>query len=71
MKTMKNQCKSCGGKFGLVRHHHWHQAFCSKRCLARFDEDMRRKVLAAREHFGLTASAMDTHLAPARVAKIK
>jgi hypothetical protein len=31
---------------------------------------MRRKVLAAREHFVLTASAMDARLAPARAAKI-
>ena len=67
--NIKNQCKCCAGKFGLVRHYHWHQAFCSKRCLARFEQDMRRKVVAAREHFRLTA--MDASLAHAHVAKIR
>jgi hypothetical protein len=54
-----------------VRYYHWRQAFCSKLCLVRFEQDVRRKVLAAREHFEVTASAADAHLAPARVAKIK
>ena len=69
MKHKKNQCKFCGGKFGLVRYYHWRQAFCSKLCLVRFDQEMRGKVLAAREHFGLTAAAASARLAPARVAK--
>ncbi|MGB7830961.1 MAG: hypothetical protein WBL84_02000 [Xanthobacteraceae bacterium] len=50
---MKNQCRYCGGKFGLVRYYHWRQAFCSKVCLTRFDQEMTGKVLAARESFVL------------------
>jgi hypothetical protein len=48
---MKNQCRYCGGKFGLVRYYHWRQAFCSKACLIRFDDEMERKVLVAKEDF--------------------
>jgi hypothetical protein len=69
MKDMKNQCKFCAGKFGLVRYYHWRQAFCSKLCLVRFDQEMRGKVMAARERFGLTAAAANARLAHARVAK--
>ena len=70
-RTNRKACSYCGGRFGLVRYYHWRQAFCSKLCLVRFEQDVRRKVLAAREHFEVTASAADAHLAPARVAKIK
>jgi len=66
---MKNQCRYCGGKFGLVRYYHWRQAFCSKVCLTRFDQEMTGKVLAARESFVLVANSKDARLAPAQVAK--
>ena len=61
---MKNQCRYCGGKFGLVRYYHWRQA-----CLTRFDQEMTGKVLAARESFVLVANSTDARLAPAQVAK--
>jgi hypothetical protein len=65
---MKNQCRYCGGKFGLVRYYHWRQAFCSKTCLARFDQEMTGKVLAAREDFALASPATNARLARVRVA---
>jgi len=29
---MKKRCDSCGGRFGLVRHRHFWQQFCTKVC---------------------------------------
>jgi hypothetical protein len=65
---MKNQCRCCGGKFGLVRYYHWRQASCSKACLARFEQEMTGKVLAAREDFTLASPTMSDRLARVRVA---
>jgi hypothetical protein len=66
---MKNQCKCCGGKFGLVRYYHWRQAFCSKACLMRFEREIERKVQVAKERFVLTSSSTNAPLAHARIAK--
>ncbi len=30
------RCALCDGKFGLVRHHSWRSALCSKKCVDRF-----------------------------------
>ena len=30
------RCHVCGGKFGLIRHHSWRTAICSKECVHRF-----------------------------------
>jgi hypothetical protein len=30
------RCAVCHGQFGLVRHYFWRTAFCSKRCVDRF-----------------------------------
>jgi hypothetical protein len=30
------RCAICGGKFGLIRHHSFQAAFCSKKCADRF-----------------------------------
>ncbi len=29
------RCAVCGGKFGLIRHHWWRTALCSKKCVDR------------------------------------
>jgi hypothetical protein len=29
------RCPICNGRFGLIRHHCWKTALCSKRCLER------------------------------------
>jgi hypothetical protein len=35
-EILMKRCHQCGGKFGLVRHHHLRHPFCSLRCLERF-----------------------------------
>ena len=32
MKQSENRCAHCGGKFGLVLHHHWRLRFCRQTC---------------------------------------
>ncbi len=32
MTRSENHCAKCGGKFGLVNHHHWGMRFCRKTC---------------------------------------
>ena len=32
MTTLENRCTKCGGRFGLVSHHHWGLRFCRKVC---------------------------------------
>jgi len=32
MTKSENRCSYCGGKFGLVCHHHWGLRFCRKAC---------------------------------------
>jgi hypothetical protein len=29
------RCPICNGKFGLIRHHSWQTALCSRKCVAR------------------------------------
>ena len=29
------RCPICNAKFGLIRHHVWQTAFCSRKCVAR------------------------------------
>jgi hypothetical protein len=36
MTKLKNRCANCGGKFGLVYHHHWGLRFCRKACKDNF-----------------------------------
>jgi hypothetical protein len=35
-KLENNRCAKCGGKFGLVSHHHWGLRFCHKACKDNF-----------------------------------
>src|SRR6266446_1729103 len=35
-KLKNNRCANCGGKFGLVSHHHWGLRFCHKACKHNF-----------------------------------
>jgi hypothetical protein len=34
MAKLDNRCECCGGKLGLVSHHHWGLRFCRKACKA-------------------------------------
>ena len=36
MIKLDNRCANCGGKFGLVYHHHWGLRFCRKACKDNF-----------------------------------
>jgi hypothetical protein len=36
MTKLENRCANCGGKFGLVSHHHWGLRFCRKPCKDNF-----------------------------------
>ena len=36
MSKSENRCASCGGKFGLVSHHHHGLRFCRKACKENF-----------------------------------
>jgi hypothetical protein len=36
MTKLENRCANCGGKFGLVCHHHWGLRFCRKACRDHF-----------------------------------
>jgi hypothetical protein len=36
MAKLENRCATCGGKFGLVTHHHWGLRFCRKICKANY-----------------------------------
>jgi hypothetical protein len=29
---LENRCANCGGRFGLVCHHHWGLRFCRRAC---------------------------------------
>jgi hypothetical protein len=32
MTKLEKRCAHCGGKFGLIYHHHWGLRFCRKAC---------------------------------------
>jgi hypothetical protein len=32
MTKSEKRCAHCGGKFGLIHHHHWGLRFCRKAC---------------------------------------
>jgi hypothetical protein len=32
MTNLENRCANCGGRLGLVCHHHWGLRFCRKAC---------------------------------------
>jgi hypothetical protein len=52
MAKLDNRCANCGGKFGLVYHHHWGLRFCRKVC----KDDFLAKTARMRKWFGWTAN---------------
>jgi hypothetical protein len=46
MTNLENRCGNCGGRLGLVCHHHWGLRFCRKACkdsyLAKITKDKAR-----------------------------
>ncbi len=55
MSKSENRCASCGGKFGLVCHHHWGMRFCRRACKDRFVAKTGRDHARMRKWFGLLA----------------
>ena len=53
MTKVENRCANCGGKFGLVYHHHWGLRFCRKAC----KDDFLAKTARMRTWFGRAASS--------------
>src|SRR5216684_9420346 len=55
MTKLDNRCAGCGGRFGLVCHHHWGLRFCRKACKANFLAKTARDYAWIRKWFGLSA----------------
>ena len=52
MTKLENRCANCGGKFGLVYHHHWGLRFCRKGC----KDNFLAKTARVRRWFGWVAN---------------
>ena len=55
MTRSDNRCAGCGGKLGLVSHHHWGLRFCSKACKAGFLAKTARGHACIRKWLGWSA----------------
>lgn len=53
MRRSENRCAHCGGKFGLVTHHHWGLRFCRKACKHAFLVQTAKDHVRMRKWFGL------------------
>ena len=52
MTKSENRCSYCGGKFGLVCHHHWGLRFCRKACKDNFLAKTKKDYACMRRLFG-------------------
>jgi hypothetical protein len=57
MRKPENRCADCGGKLGLVSHHHWGLRFCRKACKDHFRAKSARDHARMRKWFGFFARA--------------
>jgi hypothetical protein len=55
MRKPENRCADCGGKLGLVSHHHWGLRFCRKACKDHFLAKSAREHARIRKWFGFCA----------------
>jgi hypothetical protein len=55
MSKSENRCANCGGKLGLVCHHHWGLRFCRKACRESFLAKTAKEHARMRKWFGLLA----------------
>jgi hypothetical protein len=58
MTTLENRCANCGGKFGLVCHHHWRMRFCCKACKDYFRAKTAKDHALVRKWFGSLARVL-------------
>jgi hypothetical protein len=59
-KLENNRCANCGGKFGLVSHHHWGLRFCHKACKDNFLAKTAKNYACLRRWFGFLPRGTDT-----------
>lgn len=52
MTRLENRCANCGGKLGLVCHHHWRLRFCRKACKSDFLAKTAKDLAWIRGWFG-------------------
>jgi hypothetical protein len=57
MRKSDNRCADCGGKLGLVSHHHWGLRFCRKACKDNFLAKSAKDHARMRKWFGFFARA--------------
>jgi hypothetical protein len=57
MSKSENRCADCGGKLGLVSHHHWGLRFCRKACKDNFLAKSVQDHARMRKWFGFFARA--------------
>jgi hypothetical protein len=57
MTKPENRCANCGGKFGLVSHHHLGLRFCRKACKASFVAKAAKDHACMRKWFGFASRA--------------
>jgi ribosomal protein S14 len=55
MTKLENRCANCGGKFGLICHHHRGLRFCRKACEDNFLAKTAKDYACMRKWFGLLA----------------
>ena len=59
MTKLENRCANCGGKFGLVCHHHWGLRFCRKACKDNFLAKTAKDHARMRRWLGFLRSRYD------------
>ena len=57
MTKLENRCANCGGKFGLICHHHRGLRFCRQACKENFLAKTAEDFARLRKWFGLSCSA--------------
>jgi hypothetical protein len=57
MTKLENRCANCGGKFGLICHHHRGLRFCRQVCKENFLAKTAKDFARLRKWFGLSCSA--------------
>jgi len=61
MTKLENRCANCGGKLGLVCHHHWGLRFCRKVCKNNFLAKTAKDHVCMRRWFGFLPRGVAYH----------
>ena len=60
MTKLENRCSNCGGKFGLVCHHHLGLRFCRQACKEKFLAKTAKDYARLRRWFDLPSKFRKT-----------